>query len=241
MDKRKFVCDPETGLCHPVDLELPLNRKAERQEGKEIIYIGDPMCSWCWGISNHLRLLKDHFRQFHFRIVVGGLRPGGGDSWDEGMKTFLRHHWEEVNKRSGQPFGRKLFDLNYFNYDTEPSCRAVVASRKWMGIYEFEFFEAVARKFYVENEDPKEVNFYQSICEQFAVPFEDFATSFFSDKIRQETYAEFQLNRNWGVRGYPTVLFRMEKKHYQITHGYSDFSAMKVAVKQILENEKTVD
>ena len=63
------------------------------------------------------------------RIVLGGLRPGGGEAWNEEFKGFLKHHWEEVTARSGQPFGDKLFSLDHFNYDTEPACRAVVVAR----------------------------------------------------------------------------------------------------------------
>ncbi len=233
MNKRAFVCDPETGLCHPADLDNSSLQQVEKEEGKEIIYVGDPMCSWCWGISNDLMQLKEHFEQFRFTIVVGGLRPGGGDPWNDKMKNFLRHHWEEVNRRSGQPFGEKLFQLDHFNYDTEPACRAVVASRKWMGSYEFDFFEAVSRKFYVENEDPKDVAFYQSICGQFAIPFDEFAIAFDSEEAKQKTYSDFQLNRNWGVRGYPTVLFREDQQLYRVANGYADYSQMKTVIEQI--------
>ena len=238
MSKKTFVCDPETGLCHPIDIEGPTSHKVEKEDGKEIIYVGDPMCSWCWGISNHLIQLKDHYSKFQFSIVVGGLRPGGGDPWNKKMKDFLKHHWDEVNKRSGQPFGDQLFQLEHFNYDTEPSCRAVVASRKWMGDYELDFFEAVSRKFYVENEDPNEMNFYQSICEEFAIPFDDFSTVFNSEEAKRKTLEDFQLNRSWGVRGYPTVLFRIDKQLYQVSGGYADFERMKLIIEEVLENQK---
>lgn len=150
MVRQSYVCDPKTGLCHPVDVDSSPLEKIEKEPGKEIIYVGDPMCSWCWGISHHLRLLKDALPQLGFNIVVGGLRPGGGDEWNDQMKAFLKHHWEEVNHRSGQPFGEKIFDLEEFDYDTEPACRAVVASRKWMAAYVLDFYEEVSRKFYVD-------------------------------------------------------------------------------------------
>jgi putative protein-disulfide isomerase len=151
-------CDPETGICTPSTLKelttIGANEIADRQE---IIYVGDPMCSWCWGISPALIQLRDHFVQekIAFRILVGGLRPGGGDTWNEEMKDFLKHHWEKVHEKSAQPFGYKLFDLEDFNYDTEPSCRAVVAARPLVKEKEMEFFEAIQRKFYVESQDPK--------------------------------------------------------------------------------------
>ena len=82
-------CDPETGICTPSTL-LELSSIGNDPEGdkQEIIYVGDPMCSWCWGISPDLIKLRDHYResQVAFRIVLGGLRPGGGDPWDDQMK-----------------------------------------------------------------------------------------------------------------------------------------------------------
>ncbi|MFT4678397.1 MAG: putative protein-disulfide isomerase [Flavobacteriales bacterium] len=62
-------------------------------------------------------------------IAMGGLSPGGGDKWNSEFMGFLKHHWEEVNQRSGQPFGFDLFKLENFIYDTEPGCRAVVTIR----------------------------------------------------------------------------------------------------------------
>ena len=124
-------CDPVTGECTPASLEGETS-KAQKADG-EIIYIGDPMCSWCWGISNHLQELKEHFAEHKFSIVLGGLRPGGGDPWDDNFKGFLKHHWEEVTARSGQPFGYKLFDRASFNYDTEPPCRVSLRQKHSTG------------------------------------------------------------------------------------------------------------
>jgi putative protein-disulfide isomerase len=229
-------CDPLTGECKPAPL-TNASPKIQLEEGKEIIYVGDPMCSWCWGISNHLKELRAHYAQYKFTVVVGGLRPGGGDVWDDKMKQFLQHHWAEVTKRSGQPFGSKLFDLDEFNYDTEPPCRAVVAARKWVGANDLEFFESVSRKFYVENEDPATDEFYRSVCEQFGIPFDEFIVEFHSNDSIRKTYAEFQLNRNWGVTGYPTVLFRNDKQLYRINNGYCEFEQMQQIIDQIVASK----
>ncbi len=230
-------CDPETGECTPGELPA-LKKETEIIPDKEIIYVGDPMCSWCWGISNHLKQLKESNPQYQFKIVVGGLRPGGGEVWDDRMKNFLRHHWEEVTKRSGQPFGYALFDREEFNYDTEPPCRAVVASRAWIPDQELEFYEAVSRKFYVDNEDPNEPEFYRSICEQFGIDYNKFLKSFQSEETKYATYQEFQLNRQWGVRGYPTVLFKTEDQLFQINNGYAEYEQMQAIIDKIIEEEK---
>ena len=67
---------------------------------KKIIYVGDPMCSWCWGFSNEFKkLLKFTADEFDGEILMGGLRPGTAEPMDQDMKDFIRHHWDEVSKR----------------------------------------------------------------------------------------------------------------------------------------------
>lgn len=40
---------------------------------KEIIYIGDPMCSWCWGFSPVLDQIRETYGAMApVRVIVGG-------------------------------------------------------------------------------------------------------------------------------------------------------------------------
>lgn len=230
-------CDPETGLCTPAPIA---NETAdiEWREDMEIIYVGDPMCSWCWGISPQLNQLKRKAETLGvpYRIVVGGLRPGGGDPWNGQFKDFLQHHWEEVNERSGQPFGYSLFEREEFDYDTEPACRAVVAARMIAPEQEDRFFELVQHHFYVQNEDPKEVAFYQPICQELNIDYHTFKESFQSIKTQQLTQLDFQQNRQWGVRGFPTVIFRDGTTLYAVATGFATFEQMWEQIEELMED-----
>jgi putative protein-disulfide isomerase len=237
MNAQTGFCDPNTGLCTPAPLVKEKNLSISYRDDVEIIYVGDPMCSWCWGISPQLNQLQRKATQesIPYRIVVGGLRPGGGDPWNEQFINFLRHHWEEVSARSGQPFGYQLFERNHFNYDTEPSCRAVVAARQMNPSVEQRFFELTQHYFYVQNEDPKEVSFYKPICKELHLDFEAFTKLFQSEAIKKATQKDFQLNRSWGVRGYPTILVRHGAQMYVIGRGYTTYDQLWSAVEQVLE------
>jgi putative protein-disulfide isomerase len=87
---------------------------------------------------------------------------------------FLRHHWEEIHERSGQPFNYALLQRDSFNYDTEPACRAVVAARTLDPNAEHLFFELVQHHFYVQNQDPNQVDFYAPICTKLELDFARF-------------------------------------------------------------------
>jgi putative protein-disulfide isomerase len=230
-------CDPQTGLCAASSLkelaDLGSNKGSNRTE---LIYVGDPMCSWCWGISPDLIKLRDRFKKddIAFRIVVGGLRPGGGDQWDTQLKETLKHHWDQVKQRSGQSFGYRLFELESFDYNTEPSCRAVVAVRTLLTNTEMEFFSEIQRKFYVDSEDPGTLDFYRSICDIFNVDYAKFTERFESESVKGETVEEFNLSRRWGVQGYPTVLLSHNNRLHHIANGYSSYEKMRDSVQELI-------
>lgn len=233
-------CDPVTGVCTPADLPKKEYKKEVTTSQLEIIYVGDPMCSWCYGIAKDLEQLKAYGEQENipFKIVVGGLRPGGGDAWTGEFRSFLKNEWETINERTGQEFGNKLFELDTFDYNTEPSCRALVSLRKLSPEKELQLFEAIQRKFYYDNEDPKQVEFYASICKAFDLDFNEFTLIFESEELQKETYKEFTLNREWGVKGYPTVLLRVSNELFLISNGYTPFEQLKERVVEIKENQK---
>lgn len=230
--------DCEDGAC-ATDVSAEGNVKMEKKNHSKdkLIYFGDPMCSWCWGITNHLEQLKNEFRdQLDFSMVMGGLRPGGGDLWNDEMKVFLREHWEHVAEASGQPFNFGLFDLDYFEYDTEPSARAVRVIRDLKPDQELEFYKAVQHAFYVENKDPEEVEFYKPLCEQIDVVFNTFKTLFESDGYKQLVRQDFMYAQQLGVRGFPSVVLQQGDQYTAISMGYSTFEKMKQRVEELLSH-----
>ena len=233
--KIEVSCNPETGLCEIPALSGKSNSTIDWKTDEEIIYVGDPMCSWCWGISPQMNALQRYGQQnsIPFRIVMGGLRPGGGEEWNANFKSFLKHHWEEVNERSQQPFNFKLLDEAYFDYDTEPACRAVVTVRTMAPQKVLHFYELVQHSFYVESKDPKQLSFYEEICQKLAIDFTSFSQQFSSPQIKEATQQDFTQNRQWGVRGFPTVIYRKKDQLHLIARGYSDYESMKKALESI--------
>lgn len=192
-----------------------------------IVYVGDPMCSWCWGFAPALQALREAGakRGLPFEIVLGGLRAGGADEWTAEFRQFLRHHWQEVAQRSHQPFSFDLLDRPQFAYDTEPACRAVVALRQILAKNHrlpelYDCFHTIQARFYVDNQDPSELVFYESICTKHHVDFDEFSNLFQQDAIKKATIADFALCRRWQVRAFPTVLLRQNGQMRVLSAGF---------------------
>ena len=165
--------------------------------------------------------------------MMGGLRAGGGDEWNTDFKNFLKHHWEEVAQRSGQPFGYTLFKKDSFNYDTEPACRAIVTVQNIAPEKALTFYELVQHTFYVKNKDPKEVSFYEAICKSLSIEFDQFSQKFSSPEMIAATQKDFIQSRNLGVSGFPSVIYRKKDQMQFIARGYSTFEQMKTSLESV--------
>lgn len=237
MDSQKDMnCDD--GVCATPDNIEETNKSIETKESQgKLIYFGDPMCSWCWGFTNHLEQLKNEFDgTLEFGMVMGGLRPGGGELWNSEMKAFLREHWEHVEQASGQPFNYELLDWDEFDYDTEPSARAIRVIRDLKPDHELEFYKSVQHAFYVLNKDPGKKEYYRPLCEQIGVSFDPFTALFESAGYKQLVRQDFIYAQQLGVRGFPSVVLQQGDKLTAISRGYATFREMKARVDELLVN-----
>lgn len=201
------------------------------EQKPKLVYIGDPMCSWCYGIAEELAQVTDHYKEtVDLEIIMGGLRAGGGEKWNTQFKDFLKHHWEDVGMLSGQPFKFDILDWEAFDYDTEPSCRAVVTVQSFDSDKALSFFKEVQKGFYLENRDPKQVDFYEVICTKLDIDFELFKSKFDTVEMKAATQKHFQKSQQIGVRSFPTILIEHKGQMHLIASGYSTFEKMKAKI-----------
>lgn len=238
-------CDPVTGTCRlpdPVPSALPPPRPVHRR--RAVHYVGDPMCSWCWGISPAVRELAAFCaaERIEFSITMGGLRAGGGDPWNARFKAFLRNEWSHIAAATGQPFGFTLLDAPDFDYDTEPACRAVTTVQLLLAgdplaeSTALEFFAETQRRFYVEGQDPKRVDFYAAPCARTGVDFDRFAVLFDSAAARQATQDAFLRCRQWGVRSFPTLLCERDGERVVLASGFVTAAELVSRLRRLLES-----
>lgn len=231
-----IYCDPETGICDVTAEQNSIDAEDKVLLKNTLLYFGDPMCSWCWGIAPEIDKLKDYFTDtLDFKLIMGGLRPGGGESWNDRMKQFLRNHWEHVTEKSGQPFSFDLLDREEFSYDTEPPCRSVKVAQSLDPAIDLPFYHDVQYQFYVENKDPAKIGFYESICKKNDISFGEFSKRFESDTFKARVQKEFRFTQQLGVSAFPTVLLQLDQQLQLVTYGYSEFEQMKSRIEQLMQ------
>ncbi len=204
---------------------------------KEIVYFGDPMCSWCWGFSPVIREIDAQYRDMApLRIVVGGLHAGDTEPMSDAYKATIRHHWEDVNKATGATFDYSFFDREGFVLDTEPACRAAVTVREMAPEKTLEFYESVSRSFYSENKDTTDIETFKALAIEADLDAEEFAARFTSPDMQAATQNDFRFCQGLGVSGFPTVVVRENDSLALLTAGYRPFEVLQPAIDGWLAN-----
>lgn len=190
-----------------------------QKDEDSLIYVGDTMCSWCYGFANELDTFIANHPELKLRMVQGGLRPNNTEHIVD-KKEFLKEHWVEINKRTGQPFQYDILDDKDFIYDTEPASRAVVVVRMMDESKELAFFKAVQTAFYYGNKDTSKLETYLDIARKFELDTAKFAELFESEEAKYTTKTDFQLSSEMGVKGFPSVVVKLKNQFFMISNGY---------------------
>ncbi|MCE2570663.1 DsbA family protein [Motilimonas eburnea] len=200
----------------------------------KIIYIADPMCSWCFGFSSEFEKLRSALPEYSFELVVGGLRAGpDAQPLDDRLAQELSHHWQKVTAMTGQTIGNKLIEqVGQFVYDTEPACRAVTLMGEAAPKHQFDYLLAIQQAFYLHSKDITQ----PEVLAELATPWlaaDFFLELFSSEAMIEATEQDFQLSRQWQVFSYPTLVYSTEDRMVLLSQGYAKADAIEQGIKQI--------
>lgn len=207
-----------------------------------LVYVGDPMCSWCYGFGVPLQQLLEQLPGVPLAVVLGGLRAYNQEVMPSSLKDTLHHHWGEVTKRSGKPFGTGQFDRDGYIYDTEPACRAVVAIRTHAAEHTLAMYHAVQHAFYAMGRDITQTtvlaDVWQALVDSKTTGDVDFSRGTFidafeSDTIKTQTRNDFAMVQQWGIRGFPALIAVVNGEAQLVANGYMEADEMLQRVQQV--------
>jgi len=195
---------------------------------KELLFVVDPMCSWCWGFDPIIEKLRETMsEEYIFSLVLGGLRTKGEMSWDEGSKAYLLGHWQQVAQRTGQAFSNSLFDKESFEYDTYPSCKAVVSVRELFGMqHAFAYLHTIQEAFYTRGEEITNSDILIDLLDP-SLDSSAFKTFFESDRAEVLMQHDFSKAHSMGANAFPSVVIIDEEGHMVCQKGYRSMLEMK--------------
>ena len=206
-----------------------------------LLYVMDPMCSWCWGFSPIADALVEQAQAkgVELHLVVGGLRTGGA-SLEPAKRRYILEHWQAVNEATGQPFTFEGALPEGFVYDTAPACRALVAARSLAPDCAWKLVKLIQQAFYVQGRDVTQASVLVELAETAGVPRIEFAAAFDSTEQQAATAADIAWVQDLGIAGFPTLLAERNGQLALLTNGYQPLEPLADLLGRWLERAASV-
>ena len=121
-----------------------------------LIYVHDPMCSWCWGFTDtYQSLVKRLPEDLTVLRLLGGLAPDSDEVMNESTQMMIQQAWQRIEQ---------MIPGKQFNYDfwtkckprraTYPACRAVIAAREQGDKYDVLMTSRIQQAYYQQARNP---------------------------------------------------------------------------------------
>ena len=189
----------------------------------ELIYVADPMCSWCWGFQPVLEKVLNVAGDIPVQYVMGGLARDSDEPMSEENRHYIQGQWNLVTETTGANFNWDFWEACEPRRSTYPACRAVIAA----GLQgrTRAMFEAIQRAYYQEARNPSDASTLVKIAGEIGLNRECFASDIASESVEGALLDGFNIRRSINANQFPSLIARsLADELTWLTKGYVDSS-----------------
>lgn len=189
-----------------------------------LIYVYDPMCSWCWGYrETWLKLQAALGDKLAIEYRVGGLAPDSDEPMPIDMQQFLQQTWLRIEQQLGTPFNHEFWHTAKPRRSTYPACRAVIVARQHEK--EQEMLYAIQKAYYLNAQNPSDISTLVLLAEQIGLEKSTFIKEIESENIYSLLMAEINQARSLPIQGFPSLVIENKGNYHAIPVNYLDWES----------------
>lgn len=212
----------------PVQSSRAMGCRCPGRPVKTLVYVHDPMCSWCWGFDPVLRkLLSSLPGGVSVRRLLGGLAPDSDEPMPREMREYIEGQWRSIQQRiPGTPFDFGFWTRCQPRRSTYPACRAVIAARQQGPGNDERMTHAIQRAYYLEARNPSDTSTLLDLAAELGLDEPQFECDLESGSTDRQLQEEIEESRALGIRGFPGLALLDGDTHVQVAVDYTDHRPM---------------
>jgi putative protein-disulfide isomerase len=213
------------------------------QQQFEILAFTDPVCTWCWGSEPILRKLQYWYgEQVTVVPIMGGLVEDIRNFYDhandiggspEQSNPQIARHWLEASSRHGMPVevdGFRLFSADTFStYPQNIAYKAVELINPKLAA---SFLRRIREASASEARETGKREVLIELANETGVDIASFIEHLDNGSAEQAFRDDLLMTRKYGVRGFPTFLFRWGNKEI-LLRGYQSYDSMSSVISSL--------
>lgn len=194
----------------------------------KLIYVHDPMCSWCWGFADTYEALVSQLpNEVEVIRFLGGLAPDTNESMPEAMQQMLEQTWQRIEE---------MIPGKHFNFDfwtnctprraTYPACRAVIAAREQGEQYDLLMTETIQQAYYQQAKNPSNNETLIELADGLGLDKNRFEQVLVAKETQQQLLDEIATARDMGINGFPSLILQHQGSLESVLVNYTNANAM---------------
>jgi len=193
-----------------------------------LIYVHDPMCSWCWGFEPvRAQLFSALAGRVPIRRLVGGLAPDSDAPMPAEMRLGLQQTWRRIQQTiPGTEFNFEFWSKCTPRRSTYPANRAVIAARRQGEEYDEPMTNRIQRAYYLEARNPSDNSTLIELAADLGLDVERFAAHLADATTEQMLTAEIRSSRAMWINSFPSLAVVSDAVQNHIALDYTDAQAM---------------
>lgn len=193
-----------------------------------LVYVHDPMCSWCWAFAPAFDALCAHLGEhILIRRLLGGLAPDSDAPMSTAMQGKLVQTWQTIQEQvPGTRFNFDFWTGCQPRRSTWPACRAVIAARSLEPAAESAMIRAIQRAYYLQARNPSDRQTLVDLANECGLDVSRFADMLDSAHVHAELDREMASARAMGANSFPSLRVAIDGELLPLTVHYTEPTAM---------------
>lgn len=189
-----------------------------------VIYIHDPMCSWCWAFAPAWSKIRNSLPEgTEILTLLGGLAPDSDEPMPEEMQGFLQQTWRRIEGDVlGTKFNHDFWKLCQPRRSTWPACRAVIAAESLRAGAGADMTTAIQHAYYLRARNPSDVSTLVELAIDLGLDEKSFEALINSEENRAAHMEQMAQAQSLGVDSYPTLLMQTPQRVLRLPIDYND-------------------
>lgn len=195
----------------------------------ELIYVHDPMCSWCWGFRPTFEKLKQALpeRGIKLRYILGGLAPDSNDPMPEAMQQQLQLTWQRIQ----QHIPNTSFNFDFWTHckprrSTYPACRAVIATQQLAPEQEDKMILAIQKAYYTRAMNPSDNDTLITLAKEMGINGDLFGETLDSPETQKKLMDNIAESRRINATSFPSLVLRVGETYHPLAIDYNHVELM---------------
>jgi len=201
-----------------------------------LIYVHDPMCSWCFGFSKTFKTLMDELPA-NIKVIrlLGGLATDSNEPMPQTTRNMVRQNWQRIEQAiPGVLFNYDFWDNCEPRRATYPACRAVIAARQQGDTFDELMTFKIHQAYYQQARNPSDDSTLIELAVEIGLDQKIFSDDLATEKTQQTLLDEINRTRSLGVNGFPSLMMECNGHSELIQTNYNQAEPMLRQIKAFI-------